>query len=71
MKIERIGEPHLNQEFDECEKAIEEFKNQGITIPATKGLTLIWPSEWTHTHKGVISHTSEKYIVTGWFGFNE
>ena len=48
-----------------------EFKNQGITIPATKGLTLIWPSEWTHTHKGVISHTSEKYIVTGWFGFNE
>ena len=48
-----------------------DFKNQGITIPATKGLTLIWPSEWTHTHKGIISNTSEKYIVTGWFGFKE
>ena len=47
------------------------FKNQGITIPATKGLTLIWPSDWTHIHKGIVSHTSEKYIVTGWFGFTD
>ena len=48
-----------------------EFKNQDITIPATKGLTLIWPSDWTHIHRGVVSHTSEKTIVTGWFGFRE
>jgi len=48
-----------------------EFKNQNIICPAKKGLTLIWPTDWTHTHRGQISHTKEKYIVTGWFSFNE
>ena len=43
------------------------FKYQNITIPAKKGLTLIWPSAFTHTHKGQISQTKEKYIVTGWW----
>ena len=43
------------------------FKNQDLTIPAKTGLTLIWPAEWTHTHKGQISNTKEKYIVTGWY----
>ena len=46
-----------------------DFKYQNITAPAKKGLTLIWPSDWTHTHKGVVSKTHEKYIVTGWFNF--
>ncbi len=44
-----------------------EFKYQNLKIPAVKGLTLIWPSDWTHTHRGIISQTSEKYIITGWF----
>ena len=48
-----------------------EFFNQNLTSPAKKGLTLIWPTDWTHTHRGQISHTKEKYIVTGWFSFNE
>jgi len=48
-----------------------EFKYQNIEIKARKGLTLIWPSEWTHTHRGVISKTKEKTIVTGWFHLNE
>ena len=43
------------------------FRNQDLIIPAKKGLTLIWPAEWTHTHKGQISNTKEKYIVTGWY----
>ena len=43
------------------------FFYQGITVKAEKGLTLIWPVEWTHTHKGEVSDTEEKYIVTGWF----
>ncbi len=34
---------------------------------ATKGKTLIWSSDWTHTHKGQISYTKEKTIITGWF----
>lgn len=40
-----------------------------LNLQAKKGLTIIWPSDWTHTHKGVISKTHEKYIVTGWFSF--
>ena len=40
-----------------------------LNLQAKKGLTIIWPSDWTHTHCGVISKTHEKYIVTGWFSF--
>lgn len=43
-----------------------EFYYQGIKIRADKGLTLIWPADWMFTHKGVISNTEEKYIITGW-----
>ena len=43
------------------------FKNQKLTIPAIKGLTLIWPPWWTHTHKGQIAEEHEKMIVTGWY----
>ena len=48
-----------------------EFYHQNIKTPAVKGLTIIWPSDFTHAHKGEISNTKEKYIVTGWFAFNE
>jgi hypothetical protein len=44
-----------------------DFKYQKLRTQAEKGLTLIWPAHWTHTHKGVISQTSEKKIVTGWY----
>jgi hypothetical protein len=47
------------------------FFYQKITSPAKKGLTLIWPAHWTHTHKGQISKKQEKYIVTGWFTYNK
>ena len=40
-----------------------------LNIQAEKGLTLIWPAGWTHTHRGVVSNVDEKYIVTGWFSF--
>ena len=46
-----------------------EFLYQKITTPAKKGLTLIWPTDWTHTHKGQISHTHKKYIITGWLNY--
>jgi len=42
------------------------FKYQDITTPAIKGLTVIWPSDWIHTHKGEISD-NKKIIATGWF----
>ena len=43
-----------------------EFYYQGIKTKAEKGLTLIWPAHFTHTHRGIISQTNEKYIITGW-----
>jgi hypothetical protein len=42
------------------------FKYQKVTTPAIKGLTIIWPPDWTHTHKGQISD-DKKIIATGWF----
>lgn len=43
-----------------------EFYYQGVKIRADKGLTLLWPADWTFTHRGVVSPSEEKYIVTGW-----
>ena len=48
-----------------------DFLYQDLTTKAEEGLTLIWPAQWTHTHKGQISECSEKFIVTGWYSFNE
>jgi prolyl 4-hydroxylase len=46
-----------------------EFFHQELKIRPEKGLTLIWPADWTYTHRGVTSPTQEKYIATGWFNF--
>ena len=36
--------------------------------PARKGTMLLWPTDWTHLHRGIT--TSEtKYILTGWYTF--
>ena len=46
-----------------------EFLFQKLKVPAKKGLTLIWPTDFTHAHRGIISKTNEKYIITGWFNY--
>ena len=46
-----------------------DFLYQNLTTQAKKGKTIIWPAEWTHTHKGQISEKKEKYIETGWYNF--
>ena len=46
-----------------------EFKYQDLTTPAKKGLTVIWPAEFTHTHRGQISEKYDKYIITGWLSY--
>ena len=46
-----------------------EFFYQRIRTQPRKGLTLIWPADWTHLHRGVVSPSEEKYIITGWFDF--
>ena len=55
--------------LNDVEDGGTEFKYQNLITPAKKGLTLIWPSIWTHTHKGQISNTRDKYIITGWFSY--
>jgi hypothetical protein len=46
-----------------------EFYYQKELVQPKKGLTLIWPVDWTHTHRGIPSPTQEKYIITGWFSY--
>jgi hypothetical protein len=45
------------------------FVYQKHTFEAKKGRTLIWPSDFTHTHAGVVSTNQHKYIITGWMNF--
>ena len=46
-----------------------EFFYQKLKIKPKKGLSLIWPPDFTHTHRGIPSPTEEKIIVTGWLYF--
>ena len=52
--------------LNDVENGGTHFKYQDITTPAIKGLTVMWPPDWTHTHKGQISD-NKKIIATGWF----
>ena len=45
------------------------FSHYDLEIQPKKGLTLIWPAEWTHAHKGSLLHGDSKYISTGWMNF--
>jgi prolyl 4-hydroxylase len=54
--------------LNDVDKGGTEFKYQKIITKAKKGLTLIWPSDFTHTHRGQIANQT-KYILTGWFNF--
>jgi hypothetical protein len=73
---ERLNKKTLNRQFvfmtylNDVENGGTEFKYQNMKMEAKKGLTLIWPSDWTHTHRGVVAN-KEKYIITGWLGFKE
>ncbi len=46
------------------------FSHYDLEIQPRKGLTLIWPAEWTHAHRGNILRKGSKYIITGWINFN-
>lgn len=46
-----------------------EFYYQKLKIKPEKGLTLIWPTDWTFTHRGIPSPSQEKIVATGWFSY--
>ena len=54
---------------DVCMFGETEWYYQQIKVKPKKGLTVIWPADWTFTHRGIITPTEEKYIVTGWFNY--
>jgi len=55
---------YLNNVTDQGET---EWYYQKLKIKPVKGLSVIWPADFTYTHRGIPSPTQEKYIATGWF----
>lgn len=45
------------------------FPHQAKRVKAEQGKLVIWPSDWTHAHQGLVSHSETKYIVSSWFSF--
>ena len=43
-----------------------EFYYQRHTVSPVKGKTAIFPAALTHVHRGVVSPTQHKYLLTGW-----
>jgi len=58
---------YLNDVEDQGET---EFYHQELKVKPRKGLTLIWPADWTYTHRGIASPTEDKYIITGWYSYH-
>ena len=46
------------------------FSHYDLEVQPKKGLTLIWPAEWTHAHRGNLLKADSKYIITGWMHFS-
>lgn len=47
-----------------------EFLYYHKRIEAKMGRLLIWPSGFTHTHRGNPPLSKDKYIITGWLEYN-
>ena len=43
-----------------------EFYHQKIKIKPKKGTAVIWPSFYTHLHKGNVPVSNNKYILNVW-----
>ena len=48
---------------------LTQFVHQQLEVRPEKGMTLIWPAEWTHAHRATVLDSGEKYIITGWMHF--
>ena len=48
-----------------------EFPHYDLKVEPRTGLTLIWPAEWTHAHRGNPTLVHDKFIITGWFHLAE
>lgn len=47
-----------------------EFLHQCFRLKPKKGMLCFFPASWTHTHRGNLVMTQDKYIATGWYLLN-
>ena len=47
------------------------FPTQNKKFQPRRGDVLSWPAYFTHPHRGIVSKTQTKYIITGWYNFKE
>ena len=45
------------------------FPQYDYTPKARTGSIALWPAGWTHMHRGQVSNTEKKYILTGWYHY--
>ena len=50
------------------ENKYKDFYYYNKSIKPKEGLTLIWPADWTHIHRGN-TVIDTKYIITGMFKY--
>lgn len=43
-----------------------EFLYQGVLVPPKKGQLLMFPADFTHTHRGNPNYVADRYFATGW-----
>lgn len=55
---------YLNDDYEGGET---EFLYQKKRINPKRGRLIIWPSGFTHTHRGGLVLKGTKYVITGWF----
>ena len=74
---------HIDGAAGQCDRAIvftsylndvtdgggTEFHYQRMVTSAVKGKTVIFPAALTHVHRGVVSPTQHKYLLTGWLSW--
>ena len=54
---------------DVAEGGETEFLYQKMRVKPTRGTVVIWPSDWTHTHRGNPPLSGVKYVYTGWIEY--
>lgn len=48
-----------------------EFLWQGMRVKPKAGTCVIWPSQFTHPHRGNPVYSCDKYIATGWYTYTD
>jgi hypothetical protein len=48
-----------------------EFLEHGVKVQPEKGTIVLFPADWTYTHRGNPVYSHDKYIATGWYYLND